>query len=275
MQIVENNQKSFDQLVDWFRHYESCIVSFSAGVDSSLLALCAKNALGKRSFAVTSVSPSFSEVERTAAEKIAQEIGIELIVVMQDDLGTKGYVENDVNRCYFCRNNLTNAILPIARKLSISVCVDGTHKDDMRSPRPGIKALREAGFKAPYLELGFNKESIRAMAKSAGISNWDRPSEACLSSRIAFGQRIDLKTLRVVEMAEETVKKLTGAKIVRVRTINDKASVEVDKDSLKVTHEMFSSIQRELKLLGYREVVMDPNGYSSGKMLELFVKDNA
>lgn len=273
--ILEDNHEPLDQLAGWFKHYESCIVSFSAGVDSSLLALCAKKALGKRAFAVTSVSPSFSETERSAAERIAEEIGIELIVVTQDDLTTQGYIENGVNRCYFCRNNLTNAILPIAEKLSISVCVDGTHKDDMGSPRPGVRALREAGFKAPFLELGLGKESIRAMARIAGLSNWDRPSEACLSSRIAYGQRIDTRTLRLVENAEDVVKRLTRAKIVRVRTIKDKASVEVDKDSLNTTYEKIDEIQRELNALGYRDVVIDSNGYSSGKMLELFVRDEA
>lgn len=274
-QRSENIQTSLSRLVGWFNRFDSCIISFSAGVDSSLLALCAKKALGERAYAVTSVSPSFSESERATAKKIATEIGIELVIVIQDDLGTEAYLKNDVTRCYFCRSNLANAINPVAKQLSIYVCVDGTHIDDMKSPRPGIKALRESGFKAPYVELGMGKDIIRAMAKVAGLSNWNRPSEACLSSRIAFGQRIDMKTLGRIEAAESVVKKLTGANIVRVRTIGDRASIEVDNESLGVAFEMMNRLQRELKLLGYEEVAIDPKGYSSGKMLELFVKDNA
>ncbi len=274
MQVLGDPEDTLNKLVSWFRRYDSCVVSFSAGVDSSLLALCAKSALGDRSFAVTSISPSFSESERNAAIRIASEIGIELLVVSQDDLGTEGYVNNGVNRCYFCRNNLANGIMPIAKRLSVSVCVDGTHVDDMHSPRPGIKALREAGFKAPFVELGLGKESIRAIARFAGLSNWDRASEACLSSRVAFGQRIDLPTLRLIEEAENFVKENTGAKVVRVRTIAKKASVEVDKDSLNVAFSQLTVIENRLKALGYKDVAIDPNGYTTGKMLDLFVKEN-
>lgn len=274
MQVQRDNNEALDRLVGWFERYNSCIVSFSAGVDSSLLALCARKALGDRAIAVTSKSPSFAEFERDAAVRIASEIGIELLVVNQDDLGTEEYVNNGVNRCYFCRNNLANAIMPIAKRLSISVCVDGTHVDDMRSPRPGIKALRQAGFKAPFVELGMGKESIRAIAKLTGLSNWDRPSEACLSSRVAFGQRIDLHTLHVIEEAESYIREMTGAKIVRVRTLAKKASVEVDKNSLSMAFEQLTDIKKMLKALGYEDVTIDPNGYTTGKMLDLFVKEN-
>lgn len=273
-QILDDSERLLSRLVRWFGEYDSCIVSFSAGVDSSLLSLCAKKALGSRAFAVTSLSPSFSKSERDATERIAKEIGIDLLVVNQDDLGTEGYVNNGINRCYFCRSNLANAIIPIAKKLSVSVCVDGTHLDDMHTPRPGIKALREAGFRAPFVELGLGKESVRAIARLAGLSNWDRPSEACISSRVAFGQRIDMDTLRIVEDAESYVKEKTRARIVRVRTIGKRASVEVDKESVAIAFARLDDIVEKLRILGYEAVSIDPNGYSSGKMLELFVKDS-
>ncbi|MGH2638330.1 MAG: ATP-dependent sacrificial sulfur transferase LarE, partial [Rhabdochlamydiaceae bacterium] len=213
---AEDNLK---RLIDWFVGFESCIVAFSAGVDSSLLALAAKKALQNRAYAVTSHSPSFPRSEKITAELIAKEIGIKLIVVDQDDLGNSWYVKNEVTRCYFCRNNLASAIYPIAQRLSVKLCVDGTHLDDMRTPRPGIRALREAGFRAPLAELEMGKDAVRAMARYSGLSNWDRPSEACLSSRIAFGQEIDEKTLRRIESAEIIVRSITGARTVRVRTI--------------------------------------------------------
>jgi uncharacterized protein len=269
------DQESLSKLISWFGRFPSCIVAFSAGVDSSLLAYCANKALGDKAYAVTSLSSSFPEAEKQTARQIASEIGINLIEVEQDDLGTAGYVANGVTRCYFCRNNLAHAIQPIRQKLSISVCVDGTHGDDMKTPRPGIKALREAGFRSPYVELGMRKEDIRSVARFAGLSNWARPSEACLSSRVAFGQRIDLETLRKIEAAENAVKLITRASIVRVRTIGTNASVEVDRSTVTNAIEHTAEITRTLQDLGYDMVNIDPKGYTSGKMLELFVKDDS
>ena len=250
-------------------------MAFSAGVDSSLLAFCATKALHERAFAVTTLSPSFSETERENALLMAKEIGIAILLVEQDDLASAGYVRNGVDRCYFCRNNLASTILPIARRLSIDVCIDGTQTDDMDTPRPGIKALRESGFRAPLVELGINKEAVRLAAKSVGLSNWNRPSEACLSSRIAFGQRIDSATLRKIEAAETIVKRETNASIVRVRTIGNKARVEVDLPSVALALSKGSVIASGLRDIGYSEVEIDPSGYTSGKMLQLFVRDNA
>lgn len=270
---IETRQK-FEKLVEWFSQFESCIVAFSAGVDSSLLAFAAKKALGARSYAVTSHSVSFAESEIETTHQIANEIGIELISVSQNDLARKEYVRNGVDRCYFCRNNLTEAILPVSERLRVQVCVEGTQLNDMQSPRPGVKALREAGFRAPYVELGFGKEEIRAMAKHVGLSNWDRPSEACLSSRIAYGQAIDSATLIKVEKAEIAVRRITGAKIVRVRTIGLKAIVELDKEHVSKGLSTRPEIESGLRALGYGEVEIDREGYVSGKMLSLFIQDS-
>jgi len=270
-----NSQDYLDKLVDWFRQFDSCIVAFSAGVDSTLLAYSAKKALGENAYAVTSLSPSFSEREEQSTRQTARDLGIKLVEVEQDDLGTPDYVKNGVSRCYFCRTNLAHAIEPVRQKLSVQVCVDGTHVDDMKSPRPGIKALREAGFRAPFLELGMGKESVRSVARLVGLPTADRPSEACLSSRIAFGHKIDLETLRRIEAAENSVRRLTGASIVRVRTIGSEASVEVERESVPKAAKLASEITEELQKLGYEKVSIDPDGYTSGKMLELFIKDDS
>jgi len=279
LQIEKSRSKSDHEnlasLISWFSQFDSCAVAFSAGVDSSLLAYCAKKALGNKAYAVTSLSSSFPESEKQTARVVAHEIGIELVEVEQNDLGTPEYVANGVSRCYFCRNNLAQAIQPICDKLSIAVCVDGTHVDDMKTPRSGIKALREAGFRAPYVEIGIGKDAIRSLARFAGLSNWERPSEACLSSRVAFGQKIDLKTLRRVEDAESAVRLITGARIVRVRTVGPNASVEVDKSTVVVAFERKEEIIRALQNLGYDTIKIDPHGYTSGKMLELFVKEDS
>jgi len=271
--MASQSQDNFERLVAWFRRFSSCIVAFSAGVDSSLLAFAAQQALGNRAFAVTSISPAFAESELEESRKIAREIGIELIEVSQDDLGTEDYVKNDVSRCYFCRTNLATVIEPIRARLSVEVCVDGTHLDDLEKPRPGVKALRENGFRAPLAELFFGKSDIREMAKSMGLSNWNRPSEACLSSRVAYGQHVSFEILSRIEKSEKIVKSITGAQIVRVRTLGNKAVVEVDRESLNITIDNSDMISEELKRLGYEIVEIDPEGYVSGKMLELFVKN--
>jgi pyridinium-3,5-biscarboxylic acid mononucleotide sulfurtransferase len=268
-----SSQENLDQLVNWFRGYKSCIVAFSAGVDSSLLALAAKKAIGYRAYAVTSISPAFASSELEVARRIAKEIGIELFEVYQDDLNDQNYTKNEVSRCYFCRTNLASAIAPLKSRLSIDICVDGTHLDDLQKPRPGVKALREKGFRAPLAELGFSKTDVRQMARFSGLSNWDKPSEACLSSRVAYGQEISQEVLERVENAENTVRSLTGAKIVRVRIVGNKAVVEVDSESVDKANAETTEIRKILLEQGFSTVEIDQRGYVSGRMLELFVNN--
>ncbi len=266
------SKAKIDSLIEWFSRFNSCLVAFSAGVDSSVLAYSSRKALGNRAIAVTSLSASFAESEISFAKKVAHEIGIELMSVSQDDLADDNYIENQVSRCYYCRRNLVSSISQIAKARKIEVCVDGTHVDDMRSPRPGIKALREAGFRAPFVELNFSKEDVRDIARLAGLSNAERPSEACLSSRIAYGQRIDFTTLRMIEKAERVVRELTNAKLVRVRTIGKRAVVELDRPSIAGALEKSLEIVAALKFIGYLEVEIDPNGYTQGRMLSLLAQ---
>jgi uncharacterized protein len=260
-------ESRLDRLTEWFSRFDSCLVAFSSGVDSSVLAFASHKVLGNRAIAATSVSPAFAEREILSAKKMAEEIGIELVIVSQDDLNDEKYVENSVARCYFCRRNLTAALYPVAKTRNIEVCVDGTQMDDLRSPRPGIKSLREAGFRAPLVELSYSKEDVREMARCAGLSNSERPSEACLSSRIAFEQRIDYGTLQMIEKAEEFIKNLSGADIVRVRTFQRRALVEVDGPSVNAVLGQRKQIVDALRLIGYSEVEIDPEGYKQGRML--------
>src|SRR5579875_3268992 len=222
MEVIESDRNDPKMLMraleEWFARYSSCAIAFSGGVDSPLLAYTARKMLHDKAVAILSRSPALSRAEYRNAVSVANFIGIRLLVVRQDDLATPGYVTNNVNRCYFCRSNLAKAIDPIVKELRIDVRVDGTHLDDMSSPRPGIKALREAGFRSPLAELGMRKEDVRRVARLVGLSNSEKPSEACLSSRIAYGQAIDTKTLRMIEDSEEFIRQITSASVVRVRT---------------------------------------------------------
>ncbi len=273
--FVSHAKQNYEKLKDWFLQFDSALIAFSAGVDSSILALAASEALSENAIAVSSISSSFSKSEIEHSKRMAGEIGIELVTVLQDDLSNEGYVANQVNRCYFCRSNLASAIIPLVKDRGISVWVDGTHLDDMMSPRPGVKALREAGFRAPLAELGFRKEQIRDMARYKGLSNADRPSEACLSSRVAYGQKIDETTLRRIEEAESYVKSVIDVKVLRVRTIGERAILEMDYGSIQLAKEYIKQIEAKLKLLGYESVEIDPRGYRSGRMLDLFINDSS
>ncbi len=277
MEVIESDRNDPKMLMraleEWFARYSSCAIAFSGGVDSTLLAYTARKMLHDKAVAILSRSPALSRAEYRNAVSVANFIGIRLLVVRQDDLATPGYVTNNVNRCYFCRSNLAKAIDPIVKELRIDVRVDGTHTDDMRSPRPGIKALREAGFKAPFLELGFTKGDIRSIARLLKLPNADRPSEACLSSRIAFGHRIDSNTLSRVERAEEIVRAIVrGVKIVRVRTIGSRAVIEVDLESLALAKRRAQEIAHKLNEIGYEEVTVSEDGYVQGSMIDLFVR---
>ena len=265
-------RKELDSLIGWFGRYRSCAVAFSGGVDSSLLAYAARAAIVDGAVAVFSKSPATPSSEARNARQIASEIGIELLVVEQNDLASPGYVANSANRCYFCRSNLASAMEPIIKERCIEVSVDGTHADDMKSPRPGVKALREAGFKAPFVELGIGKEEIRQIARYAGLSNSDRPSEACLSSRIAFGQRVDDVTLHMVEQAELAVREITHASTIRVRVIGGDALVEVDPGCVATALENRAVIESALARVGFANVRIAEDGYLPGRMLELFAK---
>ncbi|MHB1909555.1 MAG: ATP-dependent sacrificial sulfur transferase LarE [Nitrososphaerales archaeon] len=272
--VLDQAFENVERIKKWFSTFDSAIVAFSAGVDSSVLASCAYKTLGKNAIAVTSISPAFASEEIAHSQKIAREIGIELVVVRQDDLSSEGYVTNLVNRCYFCRSNLAEAIAPVALARKIEVRVEGTHADDMTSPRPGIKALREAGFRAPFVELGFHKQDIRSMAKLLSLSNAEKPSEACLSSRIAYGQKIDELTLKRIEDSETFIRNLIGPSILRVRTIGSRAIVELDKDSIQKAIRRKDEIEQRLLEIGYSSVEIDSEGYKSGKMLEIFVNES-
>jgi len=148
--------------------------------------------------------------------------------------------------------------------------VDGTNSEDLGGHRPGYLALREEGIRSPLAELGFTKSEVRRAAKLLGLPNWDKPPEACLASRIPYGQRITAERLKRIEAAESAVKSLTGARQVRVRDHGDIARIEVGREERRLffAEEVMDEVARELKRLGWRYVALDLEGYRSGSMDE-------
>jgi uncharacterized protein len=240
------------------------LIAYSGGVDSALVAKLAQEALGGAALAVIADTETLPRRELAAAKATAAEIGIELLVVRASELANPAYAANPANRCYFCREGLAGLLLPIARERAIPAIADGVHRSDLGDIRPGIRAMDEAGFWHPLLEAGLGKEDVRRLARDAGLSCWDKPSNACLSSRIAPGEAITEEALRRVEAAESFLQDM-GFRQVRVRHRAGGARVEVGREELDrlFADDTRRRVAERLRELAFTEVVLDPDGYGS------------
>jgi len=247
--MINLEDKVFQRLISWFQNKnQKTIVALSGGVDSAVVALAAKKALDKKAVAVTADYNTLSGDELKSARKIAKE-----------------FVKNDSLRCYHCRTELASYLLLEAKKMDVSLIVDGTNIDDLKDYRPGIKAMRENGVKSPLVELGIGKQNIRSIAKSNNLSVFDKPSNSCLASRIPHGIPVTFEKLKRIETAEILVKSVFNVRQVRVRDHQDTARIEVGRQEFK---EMFDTdkllaIDSKLKNLGFKYVALDLSGYKS------------
>lgn len=257
-----------DSLIDWFSDKNRVIIALSGGVDSALVAYAAYQRLGDSALAVTADYKTLSTEELESAKKISREIGIRQILLDYDELLNENFVKNDSNRCFHCRTELGEHLEKISRKFSASCIVDGTNLDDVDEFRPGIEALRQHGIKSPLLETGFTKNEIRYFAKSIGLSVYDKPSNSCLASRIPWGQRVTAEKLTRIELSEKFVKEVTNLRQVRVRDMDGVAKIEVEKSNIPILYDekKFKQICERFVLLGFKDVKIDTDGYSPGKI---------
>lgn len=264
--MINLEDKVFQRLISWFQNKnQKAIVALSGGVDSAVVALAAKKALDKKAVAVTADYNTLSGDELKSARKIAKEIGIDHRIVRYNELDNEEFVKNDSLRCYHCRTELASYLLLEAKKIDVSLIVDGTNIDDLKDYRPGIKAMRENGVKSPLVELGIGKQNIRSIAKSNNLSVFDKPSNSCLASRIPHGIPVTFEKLKRIETAEILVKSVFNVRQVRVRAHQDTARIEVGREEFK---EMFDTdklltIDSKLKNLGFKYVALDLSGYKS------------
>lgn len=257
-----------DNLIKWFEDKNKVIIALSGGVDSALVAYAAFQQLGDSAVAVTADYKTLSKDELESAKKICSEIGIKQILLDYNELENAKFVQNNSDRCYHCRLELGEHLLELADKLGVKFIVDGTNLDDLGEFRPGIDALRQNGIRSPLVETKFNKKEIRNTAQQLGLSVHDKPSNSCLASRIPWGQRVTSEKLIRIELSETIVKQITNAKQVRVRDIAGIAKIEVEKDSVLQLHnpEIFEKINNSLRLIGFRKIIIDDDGYAPGKI---------
>jgi uncharacterized protein len=259
----------FERLAGWFlQNGGRAVVALSGGVDSAVVALAAKNALGDDAIAITADYKTLAAEELESARHVAREIGIAHVVIEYNELENPEFVKNDGTRCYHCRTELGQHLAKEAKRLGAAVIVDGTHIDDLTDYRPGIRALRENGVRSPLAELGIGKAAVRQIARDHGLSVHDRPSNACLASRIPAGMEVTYEKLLRIENAEIAVKSIFGVRQVRVRDHGEIARIEVGKDELSKVFDAdkLSLADAKLKELGFKFVAVDAAGYRQGRL---------
>ena len=264
----------FSQLLNWFDNKTSVLVALSGGVDSALVAYAAFQKLGKRSFAVTADYKTLSKDELDSAKQIADEIGIQHIIINYNELENENFVKNDNNRCFYCRDELSVKLIETAKQFQLDVIVDGTHTDDLGDYRPGIDALRKNGITSPLLDVELSKDEIRTICKKIGLTIYNRPPNSCLASRIPWGQRVTAERLARIEMGETIIKQLTGFQLIRVRDLDGVAKIEVESSNIPILYEKnyLEQIVNKLQMIGFTSVTVDPNGYRSGNLNIIYEK---
>jgi uncharacterized protein len=262
-------QVALDRLRAAFSEKRRVLVAFSGGVDSAVLAKVGHDAIGSDSLAVIVDSESYAREEKEAAEGFARAMGIPHEVRWHSELADPSYVANPVNRCYFCRKGLSDVMKDLARERGYHAVAVGTNADDRKDWRPGDEALREEGMWAPFVELGMGKDDVRAVAKLLDLPVWDKPSMACLSSRIPYGEPVTLGKLTRIGRAESLLR-VRGFRQVRVRTMDGGAlaRVEVLAEEIARLEAAMPEVEPAFRLLGYDRIEVDPRGYRTGAMNE-------
>ena len=265
MSLTPALDAKYAHLVALLRDMRSVVVAFSGGVDSTLLARAAADALGERAVLVTADSETYPEAELAEARRLGALLGLRHLVVRTEELANPEYVRNGANRCFFCKDELFARLAPIAEREGVGALVYGANVDDLGDHRPGMKAATTHGVRAPLIEVALTKAEIRDLSRTLGLPTWDKPSFACLSSRFQYGDRITADKLRQVDAAEAFVRSL-GFRQFRVRHHDRLARLEIPLDEIPRLWEdgRHEAIVTRLRELGYLYVAVDLAGFQSG-----------
>ncbi|MEO7020449.1 MAG: ATP-dependent sacrificial sulfur transferase LarE [Ktedonobacteraceae bacterium] len=266
-------QARYDLLQTILRDMESVLVAYSGGVDSALLLKVAHDVLGEHAVGAIASSPAYADEETQEALAVAAIMGIPVLTLQTHEMDDERYVANDLNRCYFCKTELFTQLVPLAQEHHLRHIAYGLNIDDLGDFRPGQRAAREFEVRGPLKEAGLGKREIRAIAKFLGVPVWEKPALACFSSRIPYGTRVDVASLRMIYQAEKLLHEL-GFHQLRVRHHDKIARIEVERSELPrlIEDEMSQTVTAGLRKIGYLYVTVDLQGFRSGSMNEGFFK---
>jgi uncharacterized protein len=265
IQLDRHDATRLDKARGIVRDLGSVLVAYSGGVDSSLLLKVALDELGERAVAVLASSPAYPESEQEEARALAQSLGVRLVEVSTSEVELDAYTRNNPDRCFHCKEELFDKLEPIQRELGLDHLAYGATADDAEDHRPGHGSAVRRGVRFPLLEAGLGKSEIRAAARTLGLPNWNKPSFACLSSRIPHGTQVTVAALRQIEAAEAALKGV-GFTQVRVRHHGDVARIEVEPSEISRLVEERDRVVHLLREAGYKFVSVDLEGYATGSL---------
>jgi len=249
------------------REMERVIIAYSGGTDSAYLAWAAHKALGENAIAITADSASIPTSHKRDAEAFARECGFRHEYIETHEFENPDYIKNDQNRCFHCKDELFNQLEAFAKSRGLAYIVYGVNKDDLGDYRPGQRAAKIHQVKAPLVDAGLSKSEIRELSKRAGLSTWNRPAAACLSSRVPYGTPVTPETIKTIEQGEEAVHAL-GFRQFRVRFHGDLVRIEIAKEEMAkaMTAENAAAFSLIFKQLGFLYVTLDLEGYRQGSL---------
>lgn len=262
--------KKLQDLKNLLKGMKSVLIAYSGGVDSTFLLKVSTDTLGDKVLAVIAESPTYPSDEVEKAKELCEKLGVKSLVIQTDEFSDENFLANPQERCYFCKRELFSKLLGIAGQNCISHVLDGSNFDDRSDFRPGNRAKDELGIRSPLMELAFTKRDIRGFSKELNLPTWDKPSYACLASRIPYGTRITQEILKRVEEGEKFLRSL-GFKQLRVRHHGAIVRIEVEKKSIgRIMQDgLMDKISKKFEELGYTYVTLDLKGYRTGSMNEV------
>jgi len=262
-------ERKRDRLLEIMSRYGRVAVAFSAGVDSTVVAQAAQLACGENAVAVTAISASLAAGEQDEAIQLAAQIGIRHRVIETHEFSNPNYLQNPVNRCFFCKTELYTRLVELAPTLGVDVLANGANLDDRGDYRPGMQAAANFQVRSPLIEAELTKQDVRDLARIWNLPVWDKPATPCLSSRIAYGVEVTPARVQRIDQAERFLKDVLQTRELRVRCeANDLARIELPLDVLPalLARDLRDRIREELHHLGFQYVTLDLDGFRSGSM---------
>ena len=262
-------------LKDNFCDMTSVIIAYSGGVDSAFMATVANDVLGVKALAITAKSPSLAKSELRDAVLLGEKLGLNHRVIETEEVQRRDYRANTSNRCFYCKDELYDRLANIARTENFSWIANGTNTDDLKDFRPGLNAAKKYSVRSPLVEVGLSKSEIRLLSKEMNLSVWDKPAQACLSSRVPYGTTVTVGALESISAAEEHLRNL-GISQIRVRHHGNMARIEIEpKDfHILVDEGVRNNVITFFKSIGYIYITLDLAGFRSGSLNEVMVDLN-